>query len=101
MTNKMLAEHAMSRSGHATLESLLNYVDAAFRIKSKFEQIIHNVDVVNCYERYERRRKRLLQDLKNGKLSKEQYIEREEALTAAMDRDLLAAECLTTRYTSD
>lgn len=101
MTNKMLAERAMSRSGHATLESLLNYVDAAFRIKSKFEQIIHNVEVVNCYERYERRRKRLLQDLKNGKLSKEQYIEREEALTAAMDRDLLAAECLTTRYTSD
>lgn len=101
MTNKMLAERAMSRSGHATLESLLNYVDAAFRIKSKFEQIIHNVEVVNCYERYERRRKRLLQDFKNGKLSKEQYIEREEALTSAMDRDLLAAECLSTRYTSD
>lgn len=91
MTNKMLAEHAMSRSGHATLESLLDYVDAAFRIKSKFEQVIHNVEVANCYERYERRRKRLLQDLKNGKISKEQYIEREEALTAAMDRDLLAA----------
>lgn len=91
MTNKMLAEHAMSRTGHATLESLLGYVDTAFRIKSKFEQVIHNVEVANCYERYERRRKRLLQDLKTGKLSTEQYIEREEALTAAMDRDLLAA----------
>lgn len=89
MTNKMLAEHAMFRTGHTTLESLLNYVDAAFRIKSKFEQVIHNVEVANCYERHLKRRKRLLQSLKNGKISKEQYIDREEALTAAMDRDLL------------
>lgn len=91
MTNKMLAEHAMVRTGHATLESLLDYVDAAFRIKSKYEKIIHNVEVANCYERYERRRKRLLQDFKSGKISKSLYIESEEALSAAIDRDLLSA----------
>lgn len=91
MTNKMLAERAMSMSGHATLESLLDYVDAAFRGKSKFEQVIHNVEIARCYETYERRRKRLLQDFKTGKISKAKYIEREEALTAAMDRDLKTA----------
>lgn len=88
MTNKMLAERAMSMSGHATLESLLDYVDAAFRVKSKFEQVIHNVEIARRYEVYERRRKRLLQDFKAGKIGKEKYIEREETLTAAMDRDL-------------
>ncbi|MCY1248978.1 hypothetical protein D9M72_624730 [compost metagenome] len=87
----MLAERAMSMSGHATLESLLDYVDAAFRGKSKFEQVIHNVEIARCYETYERRRKRLLQDFKTGKISKAKYIEREEALTAAMDRDLKTA----------
>jgi len=88
MTNKMLAERAMALSGHATLESLLNYVDAAFREKSKYEQVIHNVQVARTYETYQRRRKQLLEDFKRGKISKEKYIKREEALTAAMDLDL-------------
>lgn len=88
MTNKMLAERAMSMSGHATLESLLDYVDAAFRVKSKFEQVIHNVEIARRYETYEHRRKRLIEDFKNEKINKEKYIEREEGLTAAMDRDL-------------
>ncbi|MFJ5286660.1 site-specific integrase [Pseudomonas sp. NPDC088429] len=88
MTNKMLAERAMSMSGHATLESLLDYVDNAFKAKSKYEQVIHNVEVARTYEAYEMRRKRLLEDFKKGKISKEKYIEREEALTATMDRDL-------------
>ncbi|WP_371229684.1 tyrosine-type recombinase/integrase [Pseudomonas sp. QE6] len=91
MTNKMLAERAMSMSGHATLESLLDYVDAAFRVKSKFEQVIHNVEIARRYELYERRRKHLLQAFKTGKINKEEYIEREEALTAAMDRDIKTA----------
>lgn len=91
MTNKMLAERAMTKSGHATLESLLDYVDAAFREKSKYQQVIHNVDVARTYENYEKRRKRLRDDFKKGKLTKEQYIERDERLDAAMDRDLQAA----------
>ena len=91
MTNKMLAERAMAKTGHATLDSLLDYVDAAFRKKSKYEQIIRNVDVARTYESYERRRKRLLEDFKKGKLTKEHYIEREEALSSAMDRALQAA----------
>ncbi|WP_028627168.1 tyrosine-type recombinase/integrase [Metapseudomonas resinovorans] len=91
MTNKMLAERAMSMSGHATLESLLDYVDAAFRVKSKFEQVIHNVEIARRYETYERRRKRLLEDFKKDRISKERYIEREQALTAAMDRDFKTA----------
>ncbi|MCY1305309.1 hypothetical protein D9M70_551050 [compost metagenome] len=65
---------------------MLDYVDAAFRGKSKFEQVIHNVEIARCYETYERRRKRLLQDFKTGKISKAK-----EALTAAMDRDLKTA----------
>jgi integrase len=92
MTNKMLAERAMAKSGHATLESLLDYVDAAFKVRSKYEQVIHNVEVARTYEMYEKRRKRLLGDLKKGKISKEIYIAREEALTASMDRALIAAE---------
>ncbi len=91
MTNKMLAERAMAKTGHATLESLLDYVDAAFRKKSKYEQIIRNVDMAKTYESYEKRRKRLLAGFKKGKLTKEQYIEREEALSHAMDRALVAA----------
>lgn len=91
MTNKMLAERAMAKTGHATLESLLDYVDAAFRKKSKYEQIIRNVDIARTYESYEKRRKRLLEEFKKGKLTKEHYIEREEALSSAMDRALVAA----------
>jgi len=91
MTNKMLAERAMAKTGHATLESLLDYVDAAFRKKSKYEQIIRNVDMARAYESFEKRRKRLLEDFKKGKLTKEDYIEREEALSSAMDRALEAA----------
>lgn len=91
MTNKMLAERAMSMSGHATLESLLDYVDSAFRVKSKYEQIIHNVEVAKMYENYRKREKRLLEELKKGKISQEQYIKRLESLSSAMDRDLQAA----------
>jgi len=81
----------MAKTGHATLESLLDYVDAAFRKKSKYEQIIRNVDMARAYESFEKRRKRLLEDFKKGKLTKEDYIEREEALSSAMDRALEAA----------
>ena len=91
MTNKMLAERAMTKSGHATLESLLDYVDFAFKQKSKYQQIIQNAEAARTYENYEKRRKRLRDDFKKGKLTKEQYIERDERLDAAMDRDLQAA----------
>lgn len=91
MTNKMLAERAMSMSGHATLESLLDYVDSAFRVKSKYEQVIHNVEIAMTYENYEKRRKRLREDFKKGKINKEQFIERDELLSSAMDRDLMAS----------
>ncbi|MCP3749256.1 site-specific integrase [Pseudomonas sp. SBB6] len=91
MTNKMLAERAMTKSGHATLESLLDYVDSAFKQKSKYQQIIQNAEAARTYENYEKRRKRLRDDFKKGKLTKEQYIERDEQLDAAMDRDLQAA----------
>ena len=91
MTNKMLAERAMAKSGHATLESLLDYVDAAFKVKSKYEQVIHNVEVARTYETYEKRRKRLLDDFEKEKISKEIYIEREKFLTASMERVLMAA----------
>ncbi|WP_353187130.1 site-specific integrase [Pseudomonas sp.] len=91
MTNKMLAERAMTKSGHATLESLLDYVDSAFKQKSKYQQIIQNAEAARAYENYEKRRKRLRDDFKKGKLTKEQFIERDEQLDAAMDRDLHAA----------
>lgn len=91
MTNKMLAERAMTKSGHATLESLLDYVDTAFKVKSKYEQVIHNVEVARTYETYEKRRKRLLDDFEKEKISKEIYIEREKSLTASMERMLMAA----------
>ncbi|WP_027921754.1 site-specific integrase [Pseudomonas sp. URMO17WK12:I12] len=91
MTNKMLAERAMIKSGHATLESLLDYVDTAFKVKSKYEQVIHNVEVARTYETYEKRRKRLLDDFEKEKISKEIYIEREKSLTASMERVLMVA----------
>ena len=91
MTNKMLAERAMAKSGHATLESLLDYVDSAFKQKSKYQQIIHNAEVARAYENYEKRRKRLRDDFKKGKLTKEQFIELDERLDAAMDHELRAA----------
>lgn len=91
MTNKMLAERAMTKSGHATLESLLDYVDSAFKQKSKYQQIIQNAEAARTYENYEKRRKRLRDHFKKGKLTKEQYIELDERLDAAMDRDLQAA----------
>ena len=89
MTNKMLAEHAMAKSGHSSLESLLDYVDSAFRAKSKYQLIIHNVEIAQKYENYEKRKKRLRHDFKIGKFTKQQFIERDEQLDAAMDRDLL------------
>lgn len=91
MTNKMLAERAMAKSGHATLESLLDYVDSAFKQKSKYQQIIHNAEVARAYENYQKRRKRLRDDFKKGKFTQEQYIELDERLEAAMDNDLSAA----------
>lgn len=91
MTNKMLAERAMTKSGHATLESLLGYVDTAFKVKSKYEQVIHNVEVARTYETYEKRRKRLLEDFEKEKISKEIYIEREKSLRASMARVLTVA----------
>lgn len=91
MTNKMLAERAMTKSGHATLESLLDYVDSAFKQKSKYQQIIQNAEAARTYENYEKRRKRLRDDFKKGKLTKDQYIELDEKLDAAMDRDFKAA----------
>ena len=87
----MLAERAMTKSGHATLESLLDYVDTAFKVKSKYEQVIHNVEVAKTYETYQKRRKRLLDDFEKEKISKEIYIEREKSLTASMERVLMAA----------
>ncbi|MBB2885060.1 tyrosine-type recombinase/integrase [Pseudomonas sp. CT11-2] len=91
MTNKMLAERALTKSGHATLESLLGYVDTAFKTKSKYEQIIHNVEVAKIYETYQKRRKRLLDDFAKEKISKEIYIEREQSLTESMERLLKVA----------
>ena len=91
MTNKMLAERAMAKSGHATLESLLDYVDTAFKVKSKYEQVIHNVEVAKTYETYQKRRKRLLDDFEKEKISKEIYIEREKSLTESMERMLMVA----------
>lgn len=84
LTNKMLAERALSMSGHAVLESFLQYVDNAFKIKSKYEQIIHNVQFARTYEGYEKRRKRLLEALKKDRISKAKYIEREEFLSKAI-----------------
>ncbi|MFJ4155541.1 tyrosine-type recombinase/integrase [Pseudomonas sp. NPDC089752] len=92
MTNKMLAERAMMKSGHATLESLLEYVDTAFKQKSKYQQIIQNADAARKYENYEKRRKRLRDDFKKGKLTKAQFIELDEKLDASMDCDQLTPE---------
>lgn len=91
MTNKMIAERALSRSGHATLESLLTYVDDAYKEKSKFEKVVHNVETAKMYENYQKRMKRLLEALKSGKISTDEYIERTETLMADRDRDLMIA----------
>lgn len=80
MTNKMLAEQAMAKSGHATLESLLEYVDSGFKAKSKYEKVLRNVDLARGYEVYERRRRSLVAAFKADKISKEEYIKREESL---------------------
>lgn len=90
LTDKTLAAEAMKQTGHATLESLLGYVDTAFRQKSRFEQIVRNIDVAKSYEIYEQRRKHLLHRLKLSKISMEKYIQEEEALTAAMEKEILA-----------
>ncbi|MNG28740.1 hypothetical protein D3C84_1140430 [compost metagenome] len=71
------------------MESLLSYVDTAFRQKSKFEQIVRNVEAAKIYEIYERRRKHLLHQLKTTKISMKKYIEEEEALSVAMEKELL------------
>lgn len=89
LTNKTLAAEAMKQTGHTTLESLLGYVDTAFRQKSRFEQIVRNVEAAKSYETYERRRKHLLHQLKTTKISMKKYIQEEEALTAAMEKELL------------
>jgi hypothetical protein len=88
MTNKLIAEHAMAKTGHATLESLLGYVDSAFKLKSKYEHIIRHVDAARTFDKYERRRKRLLEDFEKDKITKAQYLEREKSLTLARERDL-------------
>ncbi|EPL08167.1 site-specific recombinase, phage integrase family protein [Pseudomonas sp. CF150] len=92
LTNKMLAERALSMSGHAVLESFLQYVDNAFKIKSKYEQIVHNVQFARTYEAYEKRRKRLLEALKKDRISKVKFIEREEFLSKTMQRALENAD---------
>lgn len=88
MTNKMLAERAMTLTGHSTLEGLLHYVDAAYRNKSKFSKIIRNIETANKYHSYERRRKRIFDDFKSEKISRSQYIELEEGLSKAMENEL-------------
>jgi hypothetical protein len=89
LTDKTLAAEAMKQTGHTTLDSLLSYVDTAFRQKSRFEQIVRNVEVAKSYETYERRRKHLIHQLKTKKISLEAYIEEEETLTAIMEKNLL------------
>lgn len=81
LTDKALAEYAMAKSGHATLESFLNYVDAAFKIKSKFENVIENISAAQNNAAYERRSEHLFQQLKTGRISTEKYIELKEALS--------------------
>jgi len=88
LTNKMVAEHAMSLTGHATLESLLEYVDDAFRHQSKFAKVISNVHAQFAYESYEKRRKRLIQRHRNNQITNEQLYAEDAALTAARDKDL-------------
>ncbi|KAB0486669.1 Phage integrase family protein [Pseudomonas reinekei] len=89
LTDKTLAAEAMKQTGHTTLESLLSYVDTAFRQKSRFEQIVRNVEAAKSYETYERRRKHLLQQLKTKRISMESYIQEEETLTALMEKEFL------------
>lgn len=88
MTNKTLAETAMTETGHSTLEGLLTYVDDAFRKRSKFGEVVRNVETAKIYHSYERRRKHLLDDFKAGRISKEEYITREEILTKERDENV-------------
>lgn len=91
MTNKMIAEHAMAKTGHSTLESLLGYVDSAFKIKSKYDQILKHVEYARTFESYEKRRKRLLDDFEKDKMTKAEFIERSTSLTESMHRDMEVA----------
>jgi hypothetical protein len=96
LTNKMVAERAMALTGHATLESLLDYVDDAFRHRSKFSRIINNVYSQLAYETYEKRRKLLIQQHKNKIITDECFYDEDEALTAAMYKELEIASKRTT-----
>jgi hypothetical protein len=88
LTNKMIAERAMTLTGHATLESLLGYVDDAFRHKSKFSKVINNVHSQQAYEMYEKRRKLMIHQHKLKVITDEQFYEQDEALTSAMYKEL-------------
>jgi len=88
LTNKLVAEHAMSLTGHAILESVLDYVDDAFRHKSKFAKVIGNVYAQAAYENYDRRRKRLIQRHKDKQITDEQLYSQDEELRVARDKEL-------------
>ena len=88
MTNKELAEQAMTRTGHSTLEGLLGYVDAAYRQKSKFSAVVRNIELAKTYEGYQRRRKKLRADFEANRISKSQFFELEDALDAQMEKEL-------------
>lgn len=91
LTNRMVAQNAMQLTGHSAVESLLEYVDDAFRNVSKFAKIIGNVHAQNAYDTYEKRRERLMQRHKNKQISDEQLYAEDEALTIARNKELLVA----------
>ncbi|WP_122584825.1 tyrosine-type recombinase/integrase [Pseudomonas viridiflava] len=81
LTNQMIASRAIKLSGHANIESFLDYVDAAFEVKSKFSTVINNVYSQQVYTDYERRRKDLVRQLSEGVLTVEQFVTAEGDLT--------------------
>lgn len=91
MTNKMIAQHAMAKTGHSTLESLLDYVDNAYKSKSKYELILKHIDAANVIEIYEKRRRRLVEDFEKDKITKAEFLAREKALSESRSREISAA----------
>jgi integrase len=75
-----LKVHIQQATGHKDLRSLDHYIDLAKAELTNIDSVLDKVNQTKKYEAIEREKKNLLEELKNGLISTEEYIKKIEIL---------------------
>lgn len=70
----------ISWTGHASTNSLDPYIDEAFKVVTNYEETVQSAEMILLLSQYENAERDLLQNLKNGRITTDEYVESMENL---------------------